>query len=734
VSQIASLDVSSLTNLIRFLCYSNQIANLDVSNSTNLTHLICNQNQLQSLNISGLTNLRTLDCKNNQLTSLDVSNLINLTSLICYNNQITGLDVSNLTNLIQLNCESNQIPNLNVSNLTNLTYLFCYGNQIANLDVSNLTNLIQLNCESNQIPNLNVSNLTNLTLLHCNSNQIASLDVSNLINLTSISCSYNNITNLDVSNLTNLTELLCHNNPLTSVDISNSHQLTSFVCGSLELNTIFMKNGRSETLILVTSPNLQYVCADENQVSSIQSQVGANVVVSSYCNFTPGGSFNTVTGTVRFDIDNNGCSNTDSALPNSVHLNITDGTVASGTFPTTDGSYLLYTLTGTNTLSTSLENPSYFNIDPTATTITTTTLGNTQTQDFCITANGVHNEVEVVIVPLTTARPGFDATYKIVYRNKGNQTESGNIVFTYDDAVLDYVSSTATPSATAVGSLTWDYNNLLPFESRSFTVTLNANAPTETPPVNISDILNFTATINPVSGDELPNDNTFAYSQTVVGSYDPNDKTCLEGEVVTPTKIGDYLHYNINFENTGTAPAENVVVKDVIDTTKFDINTLQIMDSSNPVMTKITGNVVEFIFQNINLGASVHGNVVFKIKTKTSLTTGSNVTNTANIYFDYNAPVTTNTATTTFQSLANDGFVIDNSVKVYPNPAKNNININCNSTIKSMQLFDVQGRLLTVKLVNETQSNLDISSYANGVYFIKILSEKGQKTEKIIKE
>jgi len=38
------------------------------------------------------------------------------------------------------------------------------------------------------------------------------------------------------------------------------------------------------------------------------------------------------------------------------------------------------------------------------------------------------------------------------------------------------------------------------------------------------------------------------------------------------------------------------------------------MNSSHAVKTKITGNKVEFIFQNINLGASQYGNVVLKIK------------------------------------------------------------------------------------------------------------------------
>ena len=65
----------------------------------------------------------------------------------------------------------------------------------------------------------------------------------------------------------------------------------------------------------------------------------------------------------------------------------------------------------------------------------------TQTQDFCITRNGIHNDVEITIVPTRVARPGFDTDYRLIFKNKGNQTLSGDINFTFDDTVLDVVST-----------------------------------------------------------------------------------------------------------------------------------------------------------------------------------------------------------------------------------------------------------------------------------------------------
>jgi uncharacterized repeat protein (TIGR01451 family) len=240
--------------------------------------------------------------------------------------------------------------------------------------------------------------------------------------------------------------------------------------------------------------------------------------------------------------------------------------------------------------------------------------------------------------------------------------------------------------------------------------------------------------------DETPQDNLFTLSQITVNAYDPNDKTCLEGTNVLPAHIGKYLHYNINFENTGTADAVNVVVRDIIDTTKFDINSLQVLYASHPMEVRITGNKVEFIFENINLPPSSmnpiggHGNVLFKIKTLETLTENTAVTNTANIYFDYNAPINTNEARTTFNNLAKTDFVKDGSVHVYPNPAVDRVSVKAASEIKSLQLYDIQGRLLQVNAIDKKETMIDLSDKTIGVYFIKVHTQSGTSTQKIIKK
>jgi hypothetical protein len=711
-----------------------------IESFTNLLQLSCGNNQLTEINIHNLQSLLTINCINNpQLTSVDVSGLSSLTQFMYIVPSLISLNVSNCSSLTQLyyNGYSNpgNLTSLNISGCISMTTLTLEYFPLTTINASGLINLTQLYVDHNQLTSLNVDGCSSLVVLECQFNQLTQLNLNNLQSLGSVRTNDNLLTSLNFSNLPVLQGLDCFNNPLSVIDISSFPSLSNLWVGKVGFPLQFLntKNGILTTLSFAAPVIINYACIDEvefNNYSSMSQIQNLN----SYCSFVPGGNYNTISGNIRYDFNNNGCDASDYIHKN-IRVNINDGTTQGTTFTNNSGNYSFLTQAGNFILTPSIENPSWFTFSPTtANIIFADNNNNLRTQDFCITSNGIHPDLEVLVAPIFQAQPGFDSYYSIVYKNKGNQSLSGNVSFTFNDAVLDFVYSNINPDAQTTGNLSWDYSNLLPFESRSITVTLNVNSPTETPAVNIGDVLNFSAMISPIAGDENPTDNSFTINQTVVGSYDPNDKICLEGNIVASTKIGDYLHYNINFENTGTASATFVVVKDIIDTAKFDINSLQVMNTSHPATTRITGNKVEFIFENINLGANQHGNVTFKIKTKSTLVTGNTVTNNANIYFDYNFPITTNTASTTFQTLSNSVYNLDKSISVYPNPTASIINIKSDYTIKSVELYDVQGRVLQSKLENENASILDISNQTTGIYFVKITSEKGSKVEKIVKE
>ena len=230
--------------------------------------------------------------------------------------------------------------------------------------------------------------------------------------------------------------------------------------------------------------------------------------------------------------------------------------------------------------------------------------------------------------------------------------------------------------------------------------------------------------------------------QTVVNSFDPNDIRCLEGETVTTDYIGKYVHYIIRFENTGTASAVNVLVTDYIDDTMFDITTLVPIASSHRMETRIKeNNLVEFIFENINLpfdDATNDGYLVFKVKTLATLVENDIFDNKAGIYFDFNAPIITNTASTLISNplSTTEENLAEATITLYPNPAKETIQITANEPIEKLELHTIEGRLIKTKNIASTSfsNTLDISFLPAGIYLMNITTIKGKAMKKIVKQ
>jgi hypothetical protein len=734
-AQIVNIpDANFKAKLILLGIDTNSDGNIQQSEALSQTYLdVSNSNISDLTGIEAFTNLTYLDCKNNTINTLNLTGLNSMTYLNCSNNIISGtLNLSSLS-LTFLVAGNNNITDLLLC--PSIQRLFCNNNQLTQLQLFNqLYGYIDVSY--NQLGNDFVIPNAYISSGH--------LDISG-----------NNYTQIDLSNITVSQDafFVCENTNLLNLDFPVRIPFQQYrINNNAFLQSINFKNGIADYcpssflpspycgdyLQFNNNPNLSYICADEVEIPYITDETLdiPNIVVNSYCSFIPGGNFNTISGNVKFDSNNDGCNIDDEDYQN-IRVNINDGISSGSSFTSVNGDYTFFTQNGNFTVSPIIENQSWFTVTPTSVSVNfPNNDNNTATQDFCITANGIHPDLEIVISPVFPSRPGFDAVYKIVYRNKGNfpLSQQNGVTLAFDLNRMDFLAASVLPSQTNTGSLSWDYTNLRPFESREILVTFNINAPTDAIPVNIGDVLTFTATVLPQVGDEDTGDNVYVYNEIVVGSYDPNDITCLEGDVVSPAEIGNYLHYMIRFENTGTAEAENVVVRTEVNPADFDINSLQLLNTSHPVDARIRGNIVEFIFQNILLESGGHGNVLLKVKSKSSLQQGDSVKKSANIYFDYNYPIATNEAETTFQALNNPSFEQDQSISLYPNPAKDIVNVSGDFQLHSVQLYDVQGRLLQTQLVEGNQTVLDIASQSNGVYFIKVTSDKGIKVGKVVKE
>ncbi|WP_028122356.1 DUF7619 domain-containing protein [Epilithonimonas tenax] len=735
-NSLTSLHVQGLNKLEYLMSNFNRLTSLDLKNLPALKYVSCNYNALTSISLQNSNNLGYIDCSENSLVDMDVRNSANLITLICKRNKIESIDFSPVNKIDHLDCSSNKLTNLNTQLLTNLQTLNCIQNLLTSLNLQGLTKIKTVICAGNNINSINLHGLVNLKTLDCSVNPLSSLVLSGLINLQSLDCNQNNLTALTLQGLQNLQNLSCTHNLLSTLNTQENTKLQSILCYNNSLTSLFIKNGLNQSLNFDSNPNIKYICCDEGEMPYVQSLVNSyyynQCAVNTYCSFTPGGDFNTIKGNARID-NNSGCDiNGLSFFP--IKYSINNGTTAGMMAGNSDGSYINYVQTGSYTLTPVFENPDYFIASPANKQfVFANSNSNTQTQDFCISANGTKNDLEVKIIPVNSVRPGFATTFRLIYKNKGNTILNGDVNFGFDLLKSEFVAADVSPNTATAGDLKWNFNNLKPFESKTIIITLKTLAP---PTVNVNEKLTYTSNVNPVSEDLTEYDNHFSFVQTVVGSFDPNDKVCLEGDVITPNLIGKYVTYKIRFENTGTANAQQVVVKDLINTAMFDASSIIPITSSHSYKTRIIGNVIEFVFENIDLPfdyAHNDGYIVFKIKTLPNLTVGSQIKNKADIFFDYNLPLKTNEFSSLFQSLGTDDVELPKAdFKIYPNPVKNLIKMESKKKIVSIEIFDLNGRIMSKSSV--TENKIDVKTLKSAIYIIKANTKSGYYLKKIIKE
>jgi Leucine-rich repeat (LRR) protein len=748
-SQISDLSgISNFSNLSFLDCSGNVISDINIDDLTKIDTLYCAGMNLEKLDVTKLSNLKFLNCSQTNLTSLKVSGLSKLSFLDFSFSKLTEIDLSGLISLKTLICsESYSIKSLDFKGLIELELINC-GNNESITELKNLSDckkLKTLDCPSNKLQSLNVLDCPSLEVISCRFNKFSSLNISGLKNLRYLDLGGLDFTSIELNTLSNVETIRIFGSGLTVLDLTNFVKIKDVYCDYNDyLTTVFSKNGVNEVLSFSACPKLEYICADESQFGMLEEEIKnfytyKKINYNSYCSFTPGGTYYTIKGQTKLDINNNGCDNDDVDYSN-LNFSISNGLQKGNFISDNSGDYDIPVGEGTHIVTPIIENSNYFKVSPESVSITFPSEVNSFTQNFCVTPNGNHQDLEITLLSVIPARPGFDAKYKLVYKNKGAQTKSGSVSLDFNDAVLDFISATPLLTSQVTNKLSWDYENLQPFETREITIVLNVNSPMETPAVNINDRLSFNALILPVTDDEKPVDNSFALRQIVVGSYDPNDKTCLEGDVITPELIGEYVHYLIRFENTGTYSAENIVVKDMIDLSKFDISTLVPTGASHSYVTKISdGNKVEFIFEKINLpfdDAHNDGYIAFKIKTLPTLSVGDSFENEANIYFDYNFPILTNKAISTFKTLGTKDFEFSNYFNVYPNPVRDVLNISTKNDIEieSVSIYDVLGQLVIAAPNAKNISIIDVSKLNIGNYILKVKSNKGTSSSKFIKK
>ncbi|GJM35532.1 MAG: hypothetical protein DHS20C18_45330 [Saprospiraceae bacterium] len=228
-----------------------------------------------------------------------------------------------------------------------------------------------------------------------------------------------------------------------------------------------------------------------------------------------------------------------------------------------------------------------------------------------------------------------------------------------------------------------------------------------------------------------------------VDSYDPNDKQAFPGGVGENHQIeaNQDIEYLIRFQNTGTAEAINVIVRDTL-SPLLDPGSVQLGARSHDFEFRLTDQgVLNFYFPSIMLPDSnanepaSHGFVKFRVKQQPDLPIGTQIENSAAIYFDYNEPVITNIA---FHTIGEDRLEIltgletpsmpQRAITVAPNPAKDWLFFDLkDSTVSKgmIEFISSDGKLLLQKDFDANRFSINTKELPSGLCFYRILVPGG---------
>ncbi len=330
---------------------------------------------------------------------------------------------------------------------------------------------------------------------------------------------------------------------------------------------------------------------------------------------------------------------------------------------------------------------------------------------------------------------GSSFIMRITEENDGTVALSPSLDYDYQPQAPYSYASTA-PLALNVPQHTaqWSGGLLNPLETQYIDVThsVPANVPLNT-------MLYYTDTLWPIANDTTWWNNTSWKMLYTLGSYDPNYKevspagTGAQGFISQDDSV---LEYVIHFQNIGNYYAMNIVLIDTLDA-DLDWSSLRVGYSTAPHKTEISADgVLKMTFENIYLPGIVqdtigsNGFASYTIQLKPGLADGTEITNSADIYFDLNSAVKTNTTLNTIMfSAVNEPERM--SLQVYPNPSDGNFMIRFNNAFNgdvTLSMYDVTGQKVFSGKKEVMQSLVRINTLQvdNGIYLLE--ARQGNRT------
>ena len=235
------------------------------------------------------------------------------------------------------------------------------------------------------------------------------------------------------------------------------------------------------------------------------------------------------------------------------------------------------------------------------------------------------------------------------------------------------------------------------------------------------------------------------FEDILLCSFDPNDIA------VTPARAPYFIVENserlivkIRFENMGNYFAKSVAINQILDE-NLNVSSIKVIKSSHEykLMTSRTDldSSIKFLFSDINLPGTNspvqserEGYVIYSVNINPERSIGTIIENKAEIVFDINEPIITNTFTNMIGILDDEATGEEqdfSALTIFPNPVKESIYVKNGQSFTSYYISNSAQKYLSG---GQLKYNISTTSLIPGIYMITFVNENGyRESRKFVK-
>ena len=510
-------------------------------------------------------------------------------------------------------------------------------------------------------------------------------------------------------------------------EIDSSGQVTTVISGSSSASSVIASS-------LTFSGNGIYL---SGSAFGNMNMAGLSSFVSESFLVKIAGNSNAISGKVFQDVNNNALMDVaEVGLPN-VLLQLTNGSFQS--LSANNGHYEVYANSGTYAVN--IPNiPLYHSLStPSTQNATFVGLGNVDSLNhFGLIPIPNMPDLRVTLTPITAPKAGYVLAYMLSYKNVGTVAQNATVLFT-PPAGINFLSASPSPTLQIANNVEWQLGILQPGQQGDVYVQFNIPVGT-----SIGFPLASQVQITPILGDLTANDNVSVNQIQVVGPYDPNIKL-VDKDTLYNVSTADWLEYTVHFQNVGNDTAYNVVIIDTL-SSFLDLGSFEVIAMSHqPLEVNFDGQIMTLRFNQIMLPDSStnqvgsNGFVKFRLRHPASLPFLTEINNFVDIYFDFNDPIRTNTATTIHLDSSLSQIVVveqKDDLVIFPNPTSADLTIKLAKSMnetKQVILTDLSGRVHLEEIMIEQETTINTTSLKPGFYIVQVRNGSTQWSASFVK-